>query len=166
MLYSPLHKINCMEFIKLHYENNKINNDEFEEYFKQLDIQFKQLDIQLANIEKLGSSLLVIGYFFFIHGSNLDILEILDINNTGETSTSVTLLGAEFILVGYIFLFIESTNRLEERRFQKEVLSQDIDLSPYENLYHAYLFSILINIIRVHALSEIDKTSQTGEVFV
>ena len=34
-----------MEFIKLHYENNKINNDEFEEYFK-------QLDIQLANIEK------------------------------------------------------------------------------------------------------------------
>lgn len=122
-----------MEFIKLHYENNKINNDEFEEYFK-------QLDIQLANIEKFGSSLLVIGYFFFIHGSNLDILEILDINNTGETSTSVTLLGAEFILVGYIFLFIESTNRLEERRFQKEVLSQDIDLSPYENLYHAYLF--------------------------
>lgn len=113
-----------MEFIKLHYENNKINNDEFEEYFK-------QLDIQLANIEKFGSSLLVIGYFFFIHGSNLDILEILDINNTGETSTSVTLLGAEFILVGYIFLFIESTNRLEERRFQKEVLSQDIDLSPY-----------------------------------
>lgn len=148
-----------MEFIKLHYENNKINNNEFEEYFK-------QLDIQLANIEKLGSSLLVIGYFFFIHGSNLDILEILDINNTGETSTSVTLLGAEFILVGYIFLFIESTNRLEERRFQKEVLSQDIDLSPYENLYHAYLFSILINIIRVHALSEIEKTSQTGEVFV
>ena len=137
----------------MHYENNKINNDEFEEYFK-------QLDIQLANIEKFGSSLLV------IHGSNLDILEILDINNTGETSTSVTLLGAEFILVGYIFLFIESTNRLEERRFQKEVLSQDIDLSPYENLYHAYLFSILINIIRVHALSEIDKTSQTGEVFV
>ena len=51
-----------MEFIKLHYENNKINNDEFEEYFK-------QLDIQLANIEKLGSSLLVIGYFFFIHVS-------------------------------------------------------------------------------------------------
>ena len=48
-----------MEFIKLHYENNKINNDEFEEYFK-------QLDIQLANIEKFGSSLLVIGYFFFI----------------------------------------------------------------------------------------------------
>ena len=42
----------------MHYENNKINNDEFEEYFK-------QLDIQLANIEKLGSSLLVIGYFFF-----------------------------------------------------------------------------------------------------
>lgn len=159
MLYSPLHKINCMEFIKLHYENNKINNDEFEEYFK-------QLDIQLANIEKFGSSLLVIGYFFFIHGSNLDILEVLDINNTGETSTSVTLLGSEFILVGYIFLFIESTNRLEERRFQKEVLSQDIDLSPYENLYHAYLFSILINIIRVHALSEIYKTSQTGEVFV
>ena len=32
MLYSPLHKINCMEFIKLHYENNKINNDEFEEF--------------------------------------------------------------------------------------------------------------------------------------
>ena len=143
----------------MHYENNKINNDEFEEYFK-------QLDIQLANIEKFGSSLLVIGYFFFIHGSNLDILEILDINNTGETSTSVTLLGAEFILVGYIFLFIESTNRLEERRFQKEVLSQDIDLSPYENLYHAYLFPILINRIRVHALSEIYKTSQTGEVFV
>ena len=47
----------------MHYENNKINNDEFEEYFK-------QLDIQLANIEKFGSSLLVIGYFFFIHGND------------------------------------------------------------------------------------------------
>lgn len=143
----------------MQYENNKSNNNKFEEYFN-------KLDIQLANIEKFGSSLLIIGYFLFIHGSNLDILEILDINNTGETSTSVTLLGAELILVGYVLLFIESTNRLEERRFQKEVLYQDIDLSPYENLYHAYLFSILINIIRVHALTEIDKTSTTGEVFV
>ena len=75
----------------MHYENNKINNDEFEEYFK-------QLDIQLANIEKLGSSLLVIGYFFFIHGSNLDILEILDINNTGETSTSATYKSNSFFI--------------------------------------------------------------------
>ena len=100
-----------MEDIKLKDKKNENRNEELDEYFKQLDIKF-------ATLEKFGSSLLVIGYFLFIHGANIDILDSLDMNNTGETASSVTLLGAELILVGYALLFIVASDRLEEKKLQ------------------------------------------------
>lgn len=148
-----------MEDIKLKDKKNENRNEELDEYFKQLDIKF-------ATLEKFGSSLLVIGYFLFIHGANIDILDSLDMNNTGETASSVTLLGAELILVGYALLFIVASDRLEEKKLQNDLLSQNANLTPYENLYYAYFFSIIINMLRVHALSEIDKANKSGETFV
>lgn len=148
-----------MEDIKLQNKKKENSSEELDEYFKQLDIKF-------ASLEKFGSSLLVIGYFLFIHGANIDILDSLDINNTGETASSVTLLGAELILVGYAILFIVASDRLEEKKLQNELLSQNTNLTPYENLYYAYIFSIIINMLRVHALSEIDKANKSGEAFV
>ena len=142
-----------MEDIKLKDKRNENRNEELDEYFKQLDIKF-------ATLEKFGSSLLVIGYFLFIHGANIDILDSLDMNNTGETASSVTLLGAELILVGYALLFIVASDRLEEKKLQNDLLSQNT------NLYYAYFFSIIINMLRVHALSEIDKANKSGETFV
>ncbi len=148
-----------MEDIKLKDKRNENRNEELDEYFKQLDIKF-------ATLEKFGSSLLVIGYFLFIHGANIDILDSLDMNNTGETASSVTLLGAELILVGYALLFIVASDRLEEKKLQNDLLSQNTNLTPHENLYYAYFFSIIINMLRVHALSEIDKANKSGETFV
>lgn len=143
-----------------------MQNKKKENSSEELDEYFKQLDIKFASLEKFGSSLLVIGYFLFIHGANIDILDSLDINNTGETASSVTLLGAELILVGYAILFIVASDRLEEKKLQNELLSQNTNLTPYENLYYAYIFSIIINMLRVHALSEIDKANKSGEAFV
>lgn len=140
-------------------KKKKTETEELEEYFKQLDIKF-------ATLEKFGSSLLVIGYFLFIHGANIDILDSLDRNNTGETASSVTLFGAQLILVGYTILFIVAYDRLEEKKLQNELLSQNTNLTPYENLYHSYLLSIFINIIRVNALAEIDRNNASGEAFV
>lgn len=148
-----------MEDIKLQDKKKKTETEELEEYFKQLDIKF-------ATLEKFGSSLLVIGYFLFIHGANIDILDSLDRNNTGETASSVTLFGAQLILVGYTILFIVAYDRLEEKKLQNELLSQNTNLTPYENLYHSYLLSIFINIIRVNALAEIDRNNASGEAFV
>lgn len=148
-----------MEDIKLQDKKKKNETEELEEYFKQLDIKF-------ATLEKFGSSLLVIGYFLFIHGANIDILDSLDRNNTGETASSVTLFGAQLILVGYTILFIVAYDRLEEKKLQNELLSQNTNLTPYENLYHSYLLSIFINIIRVNALAEIDRNNASGEAFV
>ena len=125
-----------------------------------------KLDIDLANVEKFGSTLLAIGYLLFIKGSDLDILDTLDINNTGLTSTSVTLEGAKLILIGYIALFLVAEYRLDEKVFRKDVTDEKIILSPYIKLFYAYFISILVNVVRIDALAELDYINRSSESFV
>ncbi|EKY23317.1 hypothetical protein HMPREF0216_02987 [Clostridium celatum DSM 1785] len=148
-----------MEDIKLKCKNKDTMAEDIENYLN-------DLDIQLANLEKLGSSLLVIGYALFVYGSNIDILDTLGINNTGQTATSITLQGGELILYGYILLFIVSAKRLEEKIFENEATENTYVLSPYQKLYFSYWVAIFMNLLRVSALSELDYLNKSGEAFV
>ena len=65
-------------------EETSENNNNFEQLIK-------QQDIDLANLEKIGLFFLLYGYSIFVVGANLDILEALDMNNTGYIPDSVSL---------------------------------------------------------------------------
>lgn len=131
-----------------------------------IDDILKNLDIQLANLEKFGSALLIVGYSLFFYGADLDIKETLDINNTGLTPTGVTLYGGELVLYGYILLFIVADRRLNQKIFENDELGKDNILSPYYSLYDAYFISILMNLIRLDALIELDQIDRLGDTFV
>ena len=131
-----------------------------------IDDFIDKIDIDLATLEKFGSALLVVGYILFIKGADLDILDTLNINETGFTATSVTLEGGKLILLGYIVLFLVADYRLREKIFIVDVEDKSILLSPYRKLYGAYLISILVNLVRVEALYELDYINRNGETIV
>ena len=131
-----------------------------------IDDFIDKIDIDLATLEKFGSALLVVGYILFIKGADLDILDTLNINETGFTSTSVTLEGGKLILLGYTVLFLVADYRLREKIFIVDVEDKSILLSPYRKLYGAYLISILVNLVRVEALYELDYINRNGETIV
>lgn len=131
-----------------------------------IDDFIDKIDIDLATLEKFGSALLVVGYILFIKGADLDILDTLNINETGFTATSVTLEGGKLILLGYIVLFLVADYRLREKIFIVDVEDESILLSPYSKLYGAYLISILVNLVRVEALYELDYINRNGETIV
>ncbi|MCQ2969692.1 MAG: hypothetical protein MJ191_06215 [Clostridium sp.] len=125
------------------------NNNNFEELIR------KQ-DIALANLEKVGLFFLLYGYSLFVVGANLDILEALDINNTGYLPDTITLYGQQLILTGYIILFIVASNRIAEKAFRNEVTNENHDLGPYKRIANAYFLSIIANSLRVKAFEEIE----------
>ena len=131
-----------------------------------IDDFIDKIDIDLATLEKFGSALLVVGYILFIKGADLDILDTLNINETGFTATSVTLEGGKLILLGYIVLFLVADYRLREKIFIVDVEDESILLSPYRKLYGAYLISILVNLVRVEALYELDYINRNSETIV
>ena len=116
--------------------------------------------IELANLEKIGATLLVIGYSLFVVGANIDVTEILEIDENGPKATTVTLNGAEIVLIGYVVLWIVAEKRL--------MISQETNnetVYPYKKLAYSYILSILANSLRVQALGEIDVLNASGIVF-
>lgn len=120
------------------------------------DALLTNLDIDIANLEKTGLFFILYGYSIFVVGANLDILESLDINDTGYVPDTVTLYGQELVLTGYIILFIVASKRVSEKGFRDSVTDEDYDLGPYSLLANAYLLSVLANSLRVVAFSQID----------
>lgn len=126
----------------------------------------KSLDIELAELEKLGSLLLIIGYALFFYGANLNIEETLNINTTGSTPTSVTLTGAKLVLCGYIILWIVASREVDAVNLENISDSKNTPLSPYVKLSYSYLLTIWVNLLRVEALTEIDNINRSGDTFV
>lgn len=116
--------------------------------------------IELANLEKVGATLLVIGYSLFVVGANIDVTEILEIDENGPKATTVTLNGAEIVLIGYVVLWIVAEKRL---MISRETNNETV--YPYKKLAYSYILSILANSLRVQALGEIDVLSASGIVF-
>lgn len=125
------------------------NEEVFEEYIK-------NLTISLANLEKLGVSLLIIGYAYFFYGAQLDILEVNECNDTGNTPTSAFLFGQQLSLLGYIVLWIVAKKRLDQISLRNKLENEEFPLWPFHILVNSYFLSIIANAIRVQAFAAID----------
>lgn len=140
--------------------NDDTNN---ENASSELDDFIKRLDISLAELEELGLTFLLVGYSNFYIGADLDILEALDINNTGQHPDIVTLWGQNLVLIGYIFLWIVSTKRVEEKSFRTDSENNEIYIiEPYIQISQAYLLSVFANYLRVVAFQQIAINNATN----
>lgn len=119
----------------------------------------KTLDINLAELEKSGAFFLTLGYSHFFKGAELTILEVLETNFTENSSDETTLIGQQFVVIGYTLLYIVASKRYDE---QKRLMSEDdktINLSPYKTIVESYFLSIVTNYMRYVAFSQILKNS-------
>lgn len=129
-------------------ENSTEENNEFEEYIK-------NLDANLAMLEKLGLFFILSGYSLFVYGANLDILESLDIETNSSEPDFVTFTGQQLVLTGYIILFVVASKRVYEKSLRIENQIELFELSSYRLIANAYLLSVIANAMRVQGFSQI-----------
>ena len=120
-----------------------------------LDNYLEELDLTLANLEKIGAIFLSLGYYTISIGANLDALEILKINNTGESPEKTFFYGQSLTVIGYILLWIVSINRINVNILKNQYTDAHINLSPYRKLSSAYSLSVFANLIRLDAFAEL-----------
>lgn len=139
---------------KKHTTNNDTtsSDDNLENYLK-------ELDLSLANLEKVGAIFLSLGYYTISIGANLDTLEILKINNTGESPEKTFLYGQSLTVIGYILLWIVAMNRININILKNKYTDAHINLSPHHKLSSAYSLSVFANLIRLDAFAELYYTS-------
>lgn len=143
-----------------------INMNSFDDKFKEsqdtsekFDEFIKNLDISIAELEKSGAFFLTLGYSNFFRGADLDVLEILERNFTGDSPAEVTLIGQQFVLMGYVILYIVALKRYDEKQLRLTQGNENINLAPYKILTEAYLASACANYLRYLAFSQILKDS-------
>ena len=127
--------------------NNKTStnsNNDIEEYIK-------NAEISLANLEKVGALFLSIGYFSFFIGANLDILDILDINDTGRSPDKTFFEGQSVTVIGYSLLWIVAKNRVDVDILKKKYTGDSEGTLPHEKLAAAYSISIFANLLRLES---------------
>lgn len=118
------------------------SNENIEEYIQ-------SLEISLANLEKAGALFLSIGYFTFFIGANLDILEILDINNTGQSPDKTFFEGQSLTVIGYILLWVVALNRVNVDILKEKYTGESESIYPHEKLAAAYALSVFANLTRL-----------------
>lgn len=118
----------------------------------------KNWSLNLSDLEKLGASLLSLGYLFYINSAQVDRLEILDMYNGNETPEDIIVNGQKLVLLGYIILYIVSLERLKEKDFLNSVNESSINLNPYEAISISYFISVFANLLRFNAFMEIQNS--------
>lgn len=131
--------------------------DEFREYIK-------NLDISLAHLEQLGIIFIVVGYLDFYDAANLDILEALEINNTGKHPDEEVLYGQFLILIGYILLWIVSVDRVNEKSSRNSNDNENFYIPAYVQVADSYLLSVLAHAMRLHTFYIIAETNKNEEI--
>lgn len=131
-------------------DNKDNNNENIEDYIK-------NLDINIANLEKVGIFFILYGYSFYILACNLDILEALEENNTEIMPIDVFRFGQRFVVLGYIIMYIVSLNRTNERNIRNFYTNESYNIDFYNLVSTSYLFSIIANIIRLEAFLQIER---------
>ena len=125
------------------------------EFEEQVEEFIEQLDLSIAEQEKLGSFLISIGYTQFFRGADIEIMEILEGEESCQSPAAVTLFGQLLVLIGYIILWSVANQRLKARALSNNCTEEHFCLSPYVKIANAYLLSIIANAIRFEAFSEI-----------
>ena len=135
--------------------NRKINTDTNNEENSSIDSFITRLDINLAELEKAGVILLLMGYSNFFIGANLEIEVALNEGYGELLPDEITLFGQELVFCGYIFLWIVAYNRVKEKSFRQNSSEEEYLLPAYESISNAYLLSVIANGLRVKSFNDI-----------
>ncbi len=144
-------------------KTSKTKNEDYRDSNNNIEDYIKDLEISLANLEKAGALFLSVGYFTFFIGANLDILEILNINNTGQSPDKTFFEGQSLTVLGYILLWIVSINRVGVDIFKKKYTGESEGIYPHENLAAAYALSVFANLIRLDVFAQLYNLSLRNE---
>lgn len=113
-----------------------------------VDEYLKNMDISIANLEKVGTTFLSIGYAIFFYGADLDIKEAIEDSEDLIPTDEITLFGQGLVLTGYVVLYIVNRRRIQEKKLLNKYTDDDILLWPYLLITNAYLLSIFANYLR------------------
>lgn len=106
-------------------------------------------DINIAEMEKVGSLLLILGYSNFFFGAQADIEETVRENYHEINPDKITLFGQELVLTGYVCLFIVALKRYWEKTLRVTSSNTNVDLSPYIAITDSYFLSVIANSVRL-----------------
>ena len=140
---------------------------EYNNYFFTDNIEsfIDKFDIDIAEMEKVGAILLVLGYSNFYFGAQVDIDETLGINFYHDNPDLITLFAQELVLTGYVILFIVAMKRYWEKTIRVNGSNTNADLSPYMAIVNSYFLSVIANSVRLENFYTlaIDRTAELIE---
>ncbi len=118
-----------------------------------MDIEsyYKNLNISIANLEKLGVTILITGYLLFIYSSDVEIGEIITDEEANISPADILYLGQTLVAIGYFILLVVSENRTTEDFLN--ILGENINARKKVTL--SYMLSLIANIIRLQGFYEL-----------
>lgn len=118
-----------------------------------MDIEsyYKNLNISIANLEKLGVTILITGYLLFIYSSDVEIGEIITDEDANISPADILYLGQTLVAIGYFILLVVSENRTTEDFLN--ILGENINARKKVTL--SYMLSLIANIIRLQGFYEL-----------
>ena len=128
-----------------------------------IDEFLKNVDISLSELEKAGTIFIIFGYSNLFYSADLDILETKGINNTNILPSESTFKGQQFVVLGYILLWIVATKRLQQIEKKNKYKKDKKSVSPYQLVANAYLVSDFANLSRLNAFNEINTIEKSNE---
>lgn len=118
-----------------------------------MDIEsyYKNLNISIANLEKLGVTILITGYLLFIYSSDVEIGEIITDEEANISPADILYFGQTLVAIGYFILLVVSENRTTEDFLN--ILGENINARKKVTL--SYMLSLIANIIRLQGFYEL-----------
>lgn len=147
------------------YYQSCFQNEFIEECKKQID----ETDLKLADIEILGSVVIIMGYLLLIIASKLDKMKIRNKNfkcNSNMGPAKVTYMAFVMAFLGIVILSYVASKRRSQMILKKNVGLTQENLKPYDEISGAYFISILAYFIRVVGANGLFKTESDEEVLV
>ena len=119
--------------------------------FIDIESYYKNLNISIANLEKLGVTILITGYLLFIYSSDVEIGEIITDEEANISPADILYLGQTLVAIGYFILLVVSENRTTEDFLN--ILGENINARKKVTL--SYMLSLIANIIRLQGFYEL-----------
>ena len=119
--------------------------------YMDIESYYKNLNISIANLEKLGVTILITGYLLFIYSSDVEIGEIITDEEANISPADILYLGQTLVAIGYFILLVVSENRTTEDFLN--ILGENINARKKVTL--SYMLSLIANIIRLQGFDEL-----------
>lgn len=119
--------------------------------YMDIESYYKNLNISIANLEKLGVTILITGYLLFIYSSDVEIGEIITDEEANISPADILYLGQTLVAIGYFILLVVSENRTTEDFLN--ILGENINARKKVTL--SYMLSLIANIIRLQGFYEL-----------